>query len=65
MYYEYATALAELITTFGFPIAMCLILLLIVVKQNRKFTEAINKNTEAFHALNTSVTVLTAKVVNT
>jgi len=64
MYYEYAAALAELITTFGFPIAVCMILLVIVYKQNKKFTEAINKNTEAIHALNTSVTVLTARVVN-
>jgi hypothetical protein len=62
MYYTYATHITELLTTHGFPVAMVLILAYIVYKQHKHMAAAINKNTEAFHALNTSVKILSERV---
>ena len=65
MEYAVYNGFLEMVSTVGFPAALVLILLFIVYKQNRKFTEALNKNTEAYHALNTSVTILTERVKTT
>jgi len=60
--YEYTNFITDLIATVGFPAALVFVLLFVIYKQNKKFTDAINRNTEAFHALATNMAILAERV---
>lgn len=57
-----ATVLTQLIGSLGFPIAMCIAMLWLVVKLNEQHKEEMAKFTEAINNNTLAITKLSAKI---
>lgn len=57
-----ANVLTQLIGSLGFPIALCVALLWLLVKINEQHKEEMNKITEALNNNTVAITQLTAKI---
>lgn len=57
-----ATVITQLVGSLGFPIALCIALLWILVKFSEQHREEMNKITEALNNNTVAITQLTAKI---